>query len=352
GGGSNGDGGDDDGDSRRTRGRTTERLVCVEEAILLLANANALAIRRLVVLDDVCDAEVVSGLQRAGFVVLVTTTNAGALSLERGIYKDRRVIKMEVPSGMTQRQAVTLLRRRQGVEGSKTELRDAAVDGAAGAPAGSQLLEVAENWCGLFPLALAVVDASGDAPSKMGWHRSEPWRHAEVQLGQQQQQQQEFDSSFNSVVGVSVTQLDRTSRDSFIRLGVLAEGAVVPKDMLSSLWEQSPRETDETIKKLADRSLLEEALPGSDSYHVHGPILSFAKAKLLRPDCPTATKETVVHLQASYLGRVDVLLRFSDGGGGAAWRGCSELGGIVALAALWESVESLRAGCSGCGSSG
>lgn len=94
-------------------------------------------------------------------------------------------------------------------------------------------LQVAKDWCGLFPLALAVVDASGDAPNKMGWLR----QHAEaVQLGRPQQQV--LDRAFNSVVGVSVTQLDPASRDSFLRLGVLTEGSVAPKDMLSSLWEQ------------------------------------------------------------------------------------------------------------------
>ena len=114
---------------------------------------------------------------------------------------------------------------------------------------------------------------------------------------------------------------------------------------------QSPRETDETINKLVDRSFLQEALPGSESYRVHGPVLSFAKAKLQR-DGATTTRETVVRLQASYLGRVDVLLRFADGSGGASWRGCSELGGLVALSALWQSVERLRAGCSGGGGGG
>lgn len=86
-------------------------------------------------------------------------------------------------------------------------------------------LQVAKSWCGLFPLALAVVDASGDAPRKME-------RHGPML------QQQVFSSSFNSVVGVSLAQLDPASRDSFVRLGVLAERAVVPKDLLCSLWEQ------------------------------------------------------------------------------------------------------------------
>ena len=68
-------------------------------------------------------------------------------------------------------------------------------------------------------------------------HRPEPWGEtADVQ--QPGWQQQVFSSVFNSVVDVSLTQLDPAPRDSFARLGVLAEGAVVPKDMLSSLWEQ------------------------------------------------------------------------------------------------------------------
>lgn len=157
GGGGNGGGGSRDsdvdggGDNRRSRtsaarvtpgeSRRPRRLACVEEGILRLADANARASRRLLVLDDVCDAGVVSELQRAGFVVLVTTTIAGALSLERGIAADRRVIKIEVNNDMTRRQAFTLLRRRQGEEGDGMELRDAA-DDSTGAPAGSILLEV------------------------------------------------------------------------------------------------------------------------------------------------------------------------------------------------------------------
>ena len=104
---------------------------------------------------------------------------------------------------------------------------------------------------------------------------------------------------------------------------------------------KSLHETDETIKELSDSSFLEETLPGSDSYRVHGPVLAFASAKL-RHDCTAATRRTVVHVQASYLSRLDVLLRFSDGGGGAAWRGCCELGGLATLAALWQSLENLR----------
>ena len=66
-----------------------------------------------------------------------------------------------------------------------------------------------------------------------------------MELGRQQQV---FDSSFDSVTGVSVTKLEPATRDSFARLGVLAEGAVVPKDMLSSLWEQVTNEEEDVIE--------------------------------------------------------------------------------------------------------
>lgn len=72
----------------------------------------------------------------------------------------------------------------------------------------------------------------------------------------------------------------------------------------------------------------------------------------------TGTREAAVASQARYLSRVDVLLRFSGGGGGGAGgsgaaekkagevaRRCGEkllLGGLPALAALWQSLEDLR----------
>ena len=142
-------GGDRYGNS--TRGRTSaatvvsgesyspQRLACVEEAILRLADANSRTNRRLLVLDDVCNAEVAFELVRAGFVVLVTTTSADALSLERGT--DRRVSNIEVPSDMTHQQAFMVRKKRRGEQAGDMELRGAA-DGMAGAPAGSKLHEV------------------------------------------------------------------------------------------------------------------------------------------------------------------------------------------------------------------
>lgn len=81
-----------------------------------------------------------------------------------------------------------------------------------------------------------VLDGSFDGVAEVSVDQLDP--ASRDMLLVRQQQQQIFDTSFNSVVAVSLTQLDPASRDSFVRLGVLAEGAVVPKDMLSSLWEQ------------------------------------------------------------------------------------------------------------------
>lgn len=143
----------------RGRGPCSPRLACAEEAISQMAKVNGNTNhRRLVVLDDACDAGVVSELQRAGFVVVVTTTSAGALSLERGMGRDRRIEKLEVPSDMTHNEAVTLLKRRRRIirqregGGSDMEQRDAVDDIAGTTPAESRLLEVIEcdNVCFVF----------------------------------------------------------------------------------------------------------------------------------------------------------------------------------------------------------
>lgn len=126
-------------------------------------------------------------------------------------------------------------------------------------------------------------------------------------------------------------------------------------------------QTVRTIEKLTDVSFLNETHSGSRCYRVHDPILAFAKTVLLSRDRPVAadeegsphgaataatrTRKVAVALQARYLSRVNTLLRFSGGGGGSsvveaeAARRCGDmvlLGGLPALAALWQSLEDLR----------
>lgn len=149
-------------------------------------------------------------------------------------------------------------------------------------------------------------------------------------------------------------------------------------------------QTARTIEELSGTSFLNETHPGSRCYRVHDPVLAFAKTVLLRRDVappggrrrgvaeegkPTAeedddgahdeaaamaTRNAAVASQARYLGRVNTLLRFSGGGSGTsvgeteAARRCGEmvlLGGLPALAALWQSMEDVRS-AGGCGGRG
>lgn len=139
-------------------------------------------------------------------------------------------------------------------------------------------------------------------------------------------------------------------------------------------------QTVRTIEELSGISFLTETHPGSCCYRVHDPILAFARTALLGPprhrrgeesgegrkpgaeegegardgEAPTRTSTAaaaVVASQARYLGRVNTLLRFSGGGSGTnvgeaeAARRCGEmvaLGGLPALAALWQALEGVR----------
>lgn len=140
-------------------------------------------------------------------------------------------------------------------------------------------------------------------------------------------------------------------------------------------------QTVRTIEELLDISFLSETHPGSRCYRVHDPVLAFAKTMLLsreRLRCrrgvaqegkpksededahdeatATRTKKAAVTSQARYLSRANTLLRFSGGGSGSSVgesevaRRCGEmvlLGGLPALAALWQSLDDLgpEGGC-------
>lgn len=145
-------------------------------------------------------------------------------------------------------------------------------------------------------------------------------------------------------------------------------------------------QTVRTIEELSDISFLHETHPGSRCYRVHDPILAFAKAMLLssgrgeaderkpkaegeeeeeedaqndekQAAAATRARKAALVSQARYLSRVNTLLRFSGGGSGTsvgeteAARRCGEtvlLGGLPALAALWQSLEDVRRSGGGC----
>ncbi|CAM9225561.1 unnamed protein product [Ectocarpus sp. 4 AP-2014] len=247
------------------------------------------------------------------------------------------------------------------------------------------------NDCGeIAPLALAIVGAVIAGQDERGGRQdnSPPCDYAErcrqierqlirdhVRCGDGYALSRVMELGFGALPG------DKT-KECFVRLGVLAEGTVAPLDMLSNLWEQdSEQDIARTVNELLEKSFLIEMHPGSRCYSIHDRVLAFAKTKLLRagsrPDgvgcrcylgvddaaAPTtarSTREAAVVNQVGYLSRSSTLSRFSYSGGGSngviggeagAARGCGGdgmmLGGLQALAALWQSLEDLRS-CDGC----
>ncbi|CAM9558911.1 unnamed protein product [Ectocarpus sp. 12 AP-2014] len=264
---------------------------------------------------------------------------------------------------------------------------DPGVDAATRASFESCALQVVNDCGEIAPLALAIVGAVVAGQDERGGRRdnSPPCDYAErcCQIERQVTRHQDCGDGydmFSSVMELGFGALagDNT-KDCFVRLGVLAEGTVAPLDMLSNLWEQhSERDIARTVNELLKKSFLIEMHPGSRCYSIHDRVLAFAKTKLLRagsrPDgvgcrcylgvdnaaAPTtarSTREAAVANQVGYLSRSSTLSRFSYSGGGSngviggeagAARGCGGdgmmLGGLQALAALWQSLEDLRSG--------
>ncbi|CAB1117058.1 unnamed protein product [Ectocarpus sp. CCAP 1310/34] len=247
------------------------------------------------------------------------------------------------------------------------------------------------NHCGeIAPLALAIVGAVIAGQDETGDRRdnsppcnyAERCRRIERRITRHQDCGDGYDA-FSRVIELGFNALpgDKT-KDCFVRLGVLAEGTVAPLDMLSNLWEQNSEETARTVNELSEKSFLIEIDPGSRCYSTHDRVLAFAKTKLLRagfgPDgfrcrchlggekaaastTARSTREAAVVKQVDYLSHPGILSRFSHSGGGsydvigdggeagtALGRGDGMvLGGLPALAALWQSLEDLRSddGC-------
>ncbi|CAM9782268.1 unnamed protein product [Ectocarpus sp. 8 AP-2014] len=264
---------------------------------------------------------------------------------------------------------------------------DPGVDAATRASFESCAQQVVNDCGEIAPLALAIVGAVVAGQDERGGRRdnSPPCDYAERCRQIERQLIRDHDRCGDGYALSRVMELgfgalpgDKT-KDCFVRLGVLAEGTVAPLDMLSNLWEQdSEQDIARTVNELLEKSFLIEMHPGSRCYSIYNRVLAFAKTKLLRagsrPDgvgcrcylgvdnaaAPTtarSTREAAVANQVGYLSRSSTLSRFSYSGGGSngviggeagAARGCGGdgkmLGGLQALAALWQSLEDLRSG--------
>ncbi|CAB1117060.1 unnamed protein product [Ectocarpus sp. CCAP 1310/34] len=356
------------------------------------------------------NVDTMAELQRAGFVVLVTGAKPEAgwdLGNGRSTLQHCRFHVSELQS-VTLKEAVAMLLktvRRPGraamevedstpagwAEQNAGDAGDPGVDAATRASIESCALQVV-NHCGeIAPLALAIVGAVVAGQDERGSRRdnSPPCDYAKRchQIEQHVTRRQDCGDGYDAFsrvmeLGFDALPGDKT-KDCFVRLGVLAEGTVAPLDMLSNLWEQVDSEQDiaRVVNELLEKSFLTEMHPESRCYSIHNRVLAFAKTKLLRagsrPDgvgcrcycgvhnaaaqtTARSTREAAVTNQVGYLSRSSTLSRFACSGGGSngviggeagAARGCGGdgmmLGGLQALAALWQSLEDLRSG-NGC----
>ncbi|CAN0235939.1 unnamed protein product [Ectocarpus sp. 12 AP-2014] len=141
----------------------------------------------------------------------------------------------------------------------------------------------------------------------------------------------EQSSSIKVVLETSFDSLAVRKQEEFLKMAVLAAGAVAPIEMLRNLWEIEDAEgTRDEAEGLVSKCLLHAV--GGGGYRVHDLVLEFAKTSI-RAEEEIVDKATA--LQAQYLGRLDVLESYRDPEHGAGDQG------LFFLDALWRSVEKL-----------
>ncbi|CAM9222589.1 unnamed protein product [Pylaiella littoralis] len=145
----------------------------------------------------------------------------------------------------------------------------------------------------------------------------------------------EQSTSLGMVLAASFDALAQRKQEEFLKIAVLAPGAVARIEMLLNLWElQDAEGTREEAEGLVGKCLLQNV--GGDEYRVHDLILEFMKINI---KAEVEMLKGATALQAQYLGRLDVVKSYRN----------SELDagsqGILSLAALWRSLEELSGDC-------
>ncbi|CAN0272778.1 unnamed protein product [Ectocarpus sp. 12 AP-2014] len=266
--------------------------------------------RRLVVLDDVWEREVVDALLPLGLKVLVTTRDRSVVGVPTGC--------VEV-GNMTEEEALELL------------LKTSRTVGLPGDAVRTQMTKVVAR-CGRLPLMLAIAGSmsvvEGRGLTAGAWEELiKLFENTATMMWESGLEA----TSLDVVLGASLSALAAKKRKEFLKMAVLAPGADAPIEMLRNLWETEDKKgAREEADGLTSKSLLQDV--GGGGYRVHDLILGFVKIKI-KADAEMMRKVTA--LQAHFLGRLDVLRGFYNPEHGPANQG------LFVLDALWRSVEEL-----------
>ncbi|CAM9244996.1 unnamed protein product, partial [Ectocarpus sp. 12 AP-2014] len=277
----------------------------------LAAVASTCTCQRLVVLDDVWEREVVDAFVPLGVKVLLTTRDRSVVGVPAG--------RLEL-GDMTEEEALELLRKTSGT--------------AVGQPGDDVRMKMTKvvALCGHLPLVLAIAGSmsvvKGKGLTAVAW---EELANELENMAKKMRARGEQSSSIKVVLETSFDSLAARKQEEFLKMAVLAAGALVPIEMLRNLWEIEDAEgTRDEAEGLVSKCLLHAV--GGGGYRVHDLVLEFAKTSI-RAEEETVKKATA--LQAQYLGRLDVLESYRDPEHGAGRQG------LFFLDALWRSVEKL-----------
>ncbi|CAN0119504.1 unnamed protein product, partial [Ectocarpus sp. 4 AP-2014] len=265
---------------------------------------------RLVVLDDVWEREVVDAFVPLGFKVVLTTRDRSVVGMPAG--------RLEL-GDMTEEEALELLRKTSGAVGQP------------GDDVRTKMTKVAV-LCGHLPLVLAIAGSmsvvKGKGLTAVAW---EELANELENVAKKMRARSEQSSSIKVVLETSFDSLAVRKQEEFLKMAVLAAGAVAPIEMLRNLWEIEDAEgTRDDAEGLVSKCLLHAV--GSGGYRVHDLVLEFAKTSI-RAEKDTVEKATA--LQAQYLRRLEVLESYGDPEHSAGDQG------LFFLDALWRSVEKL-----------
>ncbi|CAM9752024.1 unnamed protein product [Ectocarpus sp. 6 AP-2014] len=264
---------------------------------------------RLVVLDDVWEREVVDAFVPLGFKLLLTTRDRSIVCDPAG--------RLEL-GDMTEEEALELLRKTSGTVDPGDDVR-------------MKMTKVVA-LCGHLPLVLSIAGSmsavKGKGLTAVAWEElAKELENVAKKMRVRGQQS----LSIKEVLETSFDSLAARKQEEFLKMAVLAVGALAPIEMLRNLWEIEDAEgTHAEAEGLVSKCLLHAV--GGGGYRMHDLVLDFAKTSI-RAEEENVKRATV--LQAQYLGRLDVLESYGDPEHGAGDQG------IFFLDALWRSVEKL-----------
>ncbi|CBN74851.1 NB-ARC and TPR repeat-containig protein [Ectocarpus siliculosus] len=265
---------------------------------------------RLVVLDDVWEREVVAAFLGVGLKVLVTTRDRSIVGVPGGL--------LEL-GDMAEDEALELLWKTSGTVGQPG-------DGVR-----TQMTKVVDR-CGRLPLVLAIAGSmpvvKGKGLKDGAWEELiEEFENVTTIMWEPGEESRNLDM----VLGASFNALAARKREEFLRMAVLAPGAVAPFEMLRNLWEiQDVEGTKEEAEGLVNKCLLQDV--DGVGYRVHDLLLKYLRVKI-KQDGERVKKATA--LQAQYLGRLDVVMSYGDQKHGA------DNQGLFGLGTLWRCLEKL-----------